>query len=307
MQTTRAIRVSYLITTRNRCEYLERTLDNVREFITADDELIVIDGGSSDRTVQILEANRDLISLFLSEPDKSEAHAFNKGWRRARGKYIKPISDDDYFCPTAMKRMAELMESHPELDALQCGGEQWRVTDGKKVFTAYRFLPDDLPSSAELIHRHAHIGLGLIIRTSTLERIGGPAGHYRSVDGDISVRLIECNCTIGYLDVNGYRWFVYPHSGSNNSARFEYEYLLMDIRQGNWHRLFFYNPIRLLKLPLMQRVPPSLRALWLVCYTGNLLGLKLNRAYRRVLRAANLMRPKSKSASQHRNWTGQLR
>lgn len=88
MQPSTPVRITHLITTRNRCEYLTRTLANVREFITPDDELIVIDGGSSDRTVEILEANRDLVTFFLSEPDKGEAHAFNKGWRRARGKDI---------------------------------------------------------------------------------------------------------------------------------------------------------------------------------------------------------------------------
>src|SRR5438094_178863 len=94
-----SIRVSYLISTKNRAKYLAQTLHNVREFITPADELIVIDGASTDDTRQVVEANKDIVTSFLSEPDRGEAHGFNKGILLSRGEFIKFVTDDDYIYP----------------------------------------------------------------------------------------------------------------------------------------------------------------------------------------------------------------
>ena len=104
MTTQDNVRVTYLITTRNRGKFLKQTLSNVREFITPEDELIIIDGLSTDDTREVVEHNRDIVGTFLSEKDFGEAHAFNKGLFRARGRYIKPITDDDYYYPDAMRQ-----------------------------------------------------------------------------------------------------------------------------------------------------------------------------------------------------------
>ncbi len=71
-------RVSYLISTKNRAEYLDRTLQNVREFITPQDELIIMDGGSTDNTAEVVQKHGDIVTLFRSEPDSGEAHGYNK-------------------------------------------------------------------------------------------------------------------------------------------------------------------------------------------------------------------------------------
>src|SRR5580704_16103038 len=99
------VRVSYVITTRNRCEYLDRILKNVSEFLGEKDELIIIDGGSTDGTAEVVFQNRDIVSVFVSEPDSSEGHALNKALFLARGRFIKPITDDDYFYPDAMNHL----------------------------------------------------------------------------------------------------------------------------------------------------------------------------------------------------------
>ena len=81
-------RLSYLLATRNRAGFLGPVLDNVAELLGPDDELIVIDGGSTDGTRELLERRRDVVSDFISEPDRGEAHALNKGILRARGRWI---------------------------------------------------------------------------------------------------------------------------------------------------------------------------------------------------------------------------
>src|SRR5438552_2253644 len=119
----RDIRVSYIITTRDRAEYLARTLANVREFITEADELLICDGGSTDATAEVVARNRDVVTHFQSEPDRGEAHGYNKGILLARGRFIKLLTDDDYIYPDAMRAAIRVLDDHPDIDALVCGGE----------------------------------------------------------------------------------------------------------------------------------------------------------------------------------------
>src|SRR5439155_11758122 len=87
--TERPVRVSYVLSTRNRADLLDRALAGARELVGREDELIVVDGGSTDRTAAVVEAHADIVSVFLSEPDTGEAHGLNRGLLRARGRFIK--------------------------------------------------------------------------------------------------------------------------------------------------------------------------------------------------------------------------
>lgn len=260
-----SIRVSYLITTWNRADYLERTLKNVREFIEPQDELIIIDGESTDRTKEVVGENRDIVTVFISEKDCGEAHAFNKGLFRARGRLLKPITDDDYFYPEAMRKLVVFMDSHNDIDAILCGGEVWRIEDNKPVFQCYRFLPPDVPATPESIFDHASIGLGLIVRRSVFERIGGVSANYVSVDGDLICRLLECKCQLRYLDINLYKWHIYPHSGFKKSAQMEHDRLLFAARLGRWEEIFLCDPDELanaLNYPMDSLLAKQLNAIW---------------------------------------------
>jgi glycosyltransferase involved in cell wall biosynthesis len=239
--------VTYLITTRNRSDFLRKTLANVREFITTEDELIIIDGLSTDGTREVVEENRDIVTLFLSELDFGEAHAFNKGLFRARGRYIKPITDDDYYYPDAMRRLINEIEANSDLDAIQCGGENFKLENGQLVFFGTRCVPSTVKATAEAIFNLAFSGQGLIIRKSIFERIGGVSGNYVSVDGDLMVKLIECKCKIRYLDLRLFRWIWYPHSGTNKASALASDFLKFDVRLGRWDRIFWLNPDVLIK------------------------------------------------------------
>jgi glycosyltransferase involved in cell wall biosynthesis len=114
------VSLSFVIVTRNKLPYLKLVLEKLLSNIQTDEELIVIDGASTDGTVEYVESfyKDGLINVFISEPDKGEAHGCNKGILLASGEIVKLISDDDVFDYEIIKRCKEYLIGNPLVDIL---------------------------------------------------------------------------------------------------------------------------------------------------------------------------------------------
>jgi glycosyltransferase involved in cell wall biosynthesis len=235
-------RVSYVMATKNHGEQLKKALENVREFIQPADELIIVDGGSTDGTAAVIEENRDIITIFDSEPDFGEAHALNKAIYLSRGRYIKPLDDADYLYPDVMHKLIDVFDEHPDVDAIQCGGEAWDMRGPQPVFDGLRYLPAQTEPTPIAIFANTLCSLGLIVRRTAMERIGGVSSNYRAVDADLTCRLIECDCVLRYLDLKLFRWNIHPHSGINEGGNYSHDFALINLRLGNWKDFMRHEP-----------------------------------------------------------------
>ncbi|MBI2056324.1 MAG: glycosyltransferase family 2 protein [Candidatus Sungbacteria bacterium] len=115
-------RISYIVITKNRAAILDDFLTRARELVGPQDELIVVDGASEDGTKKVVQKYADIVDIFISEKDRCANEACNKGILLSSGKYIKLLLDDDIYYRDAMEKAAEVMEQHPEVDMLVCGG-----------------------------------------------------------------------------------------------------------------------------------------------------------------------------------------
>lgn len=92
------------------CFNSEKNIEQCIQSIISQDydnlEYIVIDGGSTDGTLAIVDKYKDKISYFVSEPDKGISDAFNKGIKAATGDLIGIINSDDFMMPEALKKVA---------------------------------------------------------------------------------------------------------------------------------------------------------------------------------------------------------
>lgn len=89
-----------VITVTYNCERtLAATLDSVRAVKLPSVEYVVVDGASTDGTLDLLHANQDIIDVLLSEPDAGIYDAMNKAARLANGKYVIFLNGDDQFIP----------------------------------------------------------------------------------------------------------------------------------------------------------------------------------------------------------------
>ncbi|MDD5261023.1 MAG: glycosyltransferase family 2 protein [Methylacidiphilales bacterium] len=108
------MRISVIIPSYQTAAYLEQTLLSVLEQGHADLELLVIDGGSTDGSIDILRKYERHLAFWCSEPDRGQAHAINKGLHRMSGEVWSYLNSDDLLSPGALRTVVDLM-SDPSL------------------------------------------------------------------------------------------------------------------------------------------------------------------------------------------------
>lgn len=109
-------RISVVTPSFNSAKTIRETVESVLSQQYPLLEHIVIDGGSSDGTLDILREYPHL--LWVSEKDEGHYHAMNKGIERCRGEVAAILNADDCYRPGALRKIGETFEQHPEWDAL---------------------------------------------------------------------------------------------------------------------------------------------------------------------------------------------
>ncbi|MEZ4670942.1 MAG: glycosyltransferase family 2 protein [Anaerolineae bacterium] len=105
--------VSIITPSFNQAKYIEDTILSVRQQDYPHIEHIVIDGGSTDGTLDILQKYEDKLT-WISEKDGGQADAINKGFRRATGDIFGWVNSDDFYVPGAIRTVVEHFQTHPQ-------------------------------------------------------------------------------------------------------------------------------------------------------------------------------------------------
>jgi glycosyltransferase involved in cell wall biosynthesis len=132
--------VSIITPSYNQGRFLEATIRSVLEQDYPHLEYIVIDGGSTDDSVAIIERYDDRLAYWESQPDRGQAHAVNKGLVRAQGEIFGWLNSDDLLAPAAVSRSVQIFLDQPEIDVVY--GRLARIDEfGRPVPTP--ILPKD--------------------------------------------------------------------------------------------------------------------------------------------------------------------
>lgn len=188
------MRISIITVSYNSAGTIERTIKSVIQQEYGDVEYIVIDGGSTDGTVDVIRKYEKKIFFWLSEPDEGIYDAMNKGIRRATGEIIAFLNSDDWYQKNILSEVAEQFQDNNT--QIVCGDvyyhqegntTKWHVNE-EKVRRQIRF-------------RMGFFHPAMFARKNLFEKYGGFDTKYRiTADYDWLLRVYDRHVKIAVID-----------------------------------------------------------------------------------------------------------
>jgi glycosyltransferase involved in cell wall biosynthesis len=134
--------VSIVTPSYNQADYLELTLRSVLCQDYSRLEYLVVDGGSTDGSVEIVRRYADQLEWWVSEPDRGQAEAINKGLRRARGEIVAWLNSDDLYWPDAVAQAVAAFRANPAAGLVYANATS--IDSHGRPFNDMRFQQYDL-------------------------------------------------------------------------------------------------------------------------------------------------------------------
>lgn len=127
-------KISIVTPSFNQGAYLEKTIRSVLLQGYPNLEYIVIDGGSTDQSIEIIQRYEPWINYWISEKDHGQSHAINKGLEKTTGSLLGWLNSDDYFLPGALFKLGRTFLEDPLVGAIYGQGHIINA-DGKIIYT----------------------------------------------------------------------------------------------------------------------------------------------------------------------------
>jgi glycosyltransferase involved in cell wall biosynthesis len=180
--------ISIITPSFNQARYLPKTIESVLTQDYPNMEYILMDGGSTDGSLEIIQNYADRLAYWESNPDRGQTDAINKGFARATGKYLAWLNSDDVYKPGAISEAVDFLENHPEA-AMVYGDCTFIDAQDREIG---RF-----PAAQTDVHRlrrgYVHIPQQASFFRADLWRKVGPLdlSFYFAMDYDLWVRLAK--------------------------------------------------------------------------------------------------------------------
>jgi glycosyltransferase involved in cell wall biosynthesis len=136
----------------NQAPYLEETINSVLGQVYPNIEYIIMDGGSTDGSVEIIKRYQDKLAYWISEKDRGQTDAINKGFARAKGEILAWINSDDTLLPNAVEEAVQFMNENPDIGLVY--GDTHYIDEHSKVIGRFPAAQTDL---ARLRRGYVHI------------------------------------------------------------------------------------------------------------------------------------------------------
>ena len=165
-------------------KYIEQTIKNVVDLKFNEYEYIIIDGGSSDDTLSIINKYKPHINKVISEPDSGIYNAMNKGLNLSTGKYILYLNSDDFLEEGSIEKAVEIIKDNANFDI---------YAGAVKILNKNQSLSRIMrPSSKKISYRMSIPHPGAFVSREAMLRVNGFDESFRiAADFDLFQRLLQ--------------------------------------------------------------------------------------------------------------------
>lgn len=180
------MRVSVITPSFNQAPFLEATIRSVLEQGYPDLEYIIVDGGSSDGSVEIIQKYAHRLAWWVSEPDAGQTDAINKGFGRATGDVLAWLNSDDTYEPGALEAAVHFLQANPQAGMVY--GDANYIDEHGRVIGRF---PAAQTSYRQMLQGYVHIPQQASFFRAALWHKVAPldATFYFAMDYDLWVRL----------------------------------------------------------------------------------------------------------------------
>lgn len=170
----------------NQARYLQATIESVLDQDYPHVEYVIVDGGSTDGSLEIIRDVQDRLAWWASEPDSGQTDAVNKGFARAHGDIFAWLNSDDVYFPDAVGQAVAYLQAHPDV-GLVYGDADYIDESGRRIG---RF-PAAATDYRRLRRGYVHIPQQSAFFRARLWRMLGPLdpAFYFAMDYDLWVRI----------------------------------------------------------------------------------------------------------------------
>lgn len=187
-------KISIITITYNSSKHLEEAILSVIKQPYQNKEYLVIDGGSTDGTLDIINKYRDQIDYFVSEPDKGISDAFNKGIKAATGDIIGICNSDDVLAYDVLQRVADAYE--PSVDIYRLNEVIKDFATGDEFLLKPTLVYSKIPYNAQPCH------MGCYITKKAYNKYGGYDVAFKyCMDAELLRRFTYHGATYKYLPI----------------------------------------------------------------------------------------------------------
>ncbi len=211
-----SIKLSYILTSFNKLPYLSITLPLLIENKKEDEEIVIIDGGSTDGSAEYLKKlfTEKKIDQLLSEKDFGEAHGMNKAMLLAKGELIKIITDDDIYDYPSINECKLFMLANKEIDILGSDGFGFNINHSAYVYKQIDFIKGFKKWKTDKTP-FLFCGLSFLIRKNSLAYMGLFNTNYKIVDIEYAIRVSSMKTKIAFYTGMSFVNIVNPNSNSH--------------------------------------------------------------------------------------------
>jgi glycosyltransferase involved in cell wall biosynthesis len=240
---------SIVIANYNSERYLEAAILSVLHQNCNDYELIVVDAGSTDDSLQTVLKYKDRFSWWCSEKDEGQSDAFNKGFLHACGNYFFWLNADDLLLPGTLSKAKAFLQNHPK--CLWLAGNSVFIDKNSIILNCKRG-----PAWVKFLVKYGHVyvyGPTTIFHNTILREVGGfDKELYYTMDSDLWYKFMNKGYRFDRL--HHYCWAFRIHEASKTSHTFTQKPNKALVEERQKIRLRYnrknYKIIRLLQLLL---------------------------------------------------------